>query len=52
MLLEELYPLAEQVVLIPYIIIHKQAAFKNATQYYRYLLENYADIFRFWLACA
>jgi len=52
MLLEDLAPLAGQVVLVPYIILHKQAQFKSTAQFYRYLIENYADRFRFWFACA
>ncbi len=52
MQVEDFEPLSGQVVLIPYIILHKQAQFKNAAQYYRYLLENYAHKFRFWFACA
>jgi hypothetical protein len=51
MLLEDLAPLADQTVLVPYIILHKQSEFKNTSQFYRCLLEDYAHKFRFWFAC-
>ena len=49
--LEELAPLAERTVFVPYIILHKQDCFASVSEYYRYLLETSGPQFRFWFAC-
>jgi hypothetical protein len=49
--LEELAPLAERTVFVPYIILHKQNRFAGVGEYYRYLLETSGRQFRFWFAC-
>jgi hypothetical protein len=49
--IEELEPLSEQVVLVPYILLHKTDAFETTTAYYRYLLDTYGHKRRFWFAC-
>jgi len=50
--LEELEPLADQVVFIPYLLQHKQDEFMSTAAYYRHLIENTDRKFRFWFACA
>lgn len=49
--IEELEPLAGQVVLIPYILLNKTDRFASVTEYYRYLIDHYAHRHRFWFAC-
>jgi hypothetical protein len=49
--IEELEPLAEQAVFIPYILLFRQEQFESAAAYYRHLIENTPDKFRFWFAC-
>jgi hypothetical protein len=46
--LEELAPLAEQVVFIPHLIQHLQDEFKTTVEYYRYLLDTAPANCRFW----
>jgi hypothetical protein len=50
--LEELEPLAEDTVFIPYIILHKQEEFASTVAFYRHLIEHAGPEFRFWFACA
>jgi hypothetical protein len=50
--IEELRPLADQAVIIPYIVLEKTDRFASISAYYRYLLENFGNEFRFWFACA
>lgn len=50
--IEELDSLPADVVLIPYILLHKTDEFRSVTQYYRYLLDHYSQRHRFWFACA
>jgi hypothetical protein len=49
--IEELEPLAGQVVLIPYILLNKTDRFASVTEYYRYLIEQHGQRHRFWFAC-
>jgi hypothetical protein len=49
--IEELEPLAGQVVLVPYVLLHKTDQFQSTVQYYRYLLDHYGQRHRFWFAC-
>jgi hypothetical protein len=49
--LEELEPLAGQVVLIPYILLNKTDRFSSVTDFYRHLIDRYAQRHRFWFAC-
>jgi hypothetical protein len=48
--IEELAPLAEDTVFIPYILLDRQDAFASVTEYYRYLIEETEC--RYWFACA
>lgn len=48
--IEELEPLADTTVLVPYIILHKQDRFRSNVEYYRYLLSEHGWRFRFWFA--
>jgi hypothetical protein len=51
--IEELVPLAEDgVVFVPYILLHKQDQFTSISEYYRWLLENTPQSFRYWFAFA
>ena len=50
--IEELEPLADQAVIVPYILLEKTDRFQTVTEYYRYLLEQWGSKFRFWFACA
>lgn len=50
--LEELEPLAEQTVFIPYIALDQQNRFQSVSEYYRFLIEKTDTRFRFWFACA
>lgn len=50
--LEELECLADQVVFIPYILLHQQSEFQSTADYYRYLLRETDSRYRFWFACA
>ena len=49
--LEELEPLAGQVVLIPYILLNKTNRFTSVPDFYRYLIDQYGQHHRFWFAC-
>lgn len=49
--LEELAPLAEQTVLIPYILLNKTDRFASVTDFYRHLIDQYGQRYRFWFAC-
>lgn len=50
--LEELAPLADEVVFIPYILLHKQSEFTSTVDYYRWLITHAPQGYRFWFACA
>ncbi len=50
--IEELEPLADQAVIVPYILLNKADQFQSVTAYYRYLLDQWGNKFRFWFACA
>ena len=50
--IEELAPLAEETVFIPYILLHKQDRFEGVGDYYRWLLANTPKYFRYWFAFA
>ena len=50
--LEELEPLAETAVFIPYIALDQQNRFKSVSEFYRHLIEKTETKFRFWFACA
>jgi len=49
--IEELEPLAGQVVLIPYILLNKTDRFTSVTDFYRHLIDQYGQKHRFWFAC-
>jgi len=50
--ISELSPLAEQTVFIPYILLDRQSQFSSVVDYYRWLLKNTPDSYRYWFACA
>jgi hypothetical protein len=50
--IEELEPLADGTVFIPYLLVDRQDRFRNTAEYYRYLLEHTPDRYRFWFACS
>ncbi|MSR65630.1 MAG: hypothetical protein EXS18_07610 [Verrucomicrobiae bacterium] len=49
--LEELEPLAETTVFIPYIAIDQQNEFKSMAEFWRHLLRETDRTYRFWFAC-
>lgn len=48
--IEELLPLADNTVFIPYIALDKQTNFSSTTAYYRHLLDSTKGRCRFWFA--
>ena len=51
--IDELAPLVEDgVVFVPYILLHKQDQYGSLSQYYRWLLENTPQSYRYWFAFA
>ena len=49
-LIEELEPLVDKVVWIPYISLEKQKIFSSEVDYYRHLLKNTSEAHRYWFA--
>jgi len=50
--IEELAPLADSTVFIPYISLDKQSRYASADEYYRDLLENTPEHYRYWFPFA
>ena len=46
--IEEIAPLAEQSVLIPFIMLDQQDRFRSQTEYFRYLIEQTDPAYRYW----
>jgi len=49
--IEDLEPLADSTVFIPYLAVGKQDRFKSAVEFYRHLLRETPTHFRYWFAC-
>ena len=48
--IEELEPLAEGAVFVPYLSLEKQDDFASQAEYYEHLLNHTPDSYRFWFA--
>lgn len=46
--IEEIAPLTEQAVFLPFIILDQQEIFRSQTEYFRYLIEKTDPAYRYW----